>query len=171
MNKENQLEWRLAQKVGPCSAHDNESKKLFDKEEVIKQPNERIREINEKILQKDVLNKAGVKYDDGKLRYDLYPLGAYAGCTAVLTFGANKYTPNGWKTVPDALNRYYAALVRHLNAQKEWLDKGNTGLALDTESGLPHLDHAQCCLVFLRELSNEKLTNEQKLQKNPDNKG
>lgn len=157
MNKEN-LEWKIAQKIQPCQGH--------DKQTMLEEQTNRIKEINDKILQKEVLNKAGVKYDNGKLRYDLYPLGAYSGCTAVLTFGANKYTPNGWKTVPDALNRYYAALVRHINAQKDWLDKGNKGLALDEESGLPHLDHAQCCLVFLREL-----TNEQKLQENPDNKG
>lgn len=97
--------------------------------------------------------KAGLKYDDGKLRYDLYPLDAYKGCTEVLTFGAAKYTPNGWKTVPDAENRYYAALIRHLNAQKLYSEEGKKGLVLDDESGLAHLDHAQCCLVFLREVS------------------
>lgn len=98
-------------------------------------------------------SRAGKKDDQGKLRYDLYPLRAYEGCTAVLTFGAKKYTPQGWRTVPDPINRYYAALIRHLNAQKEYADNGGQGLALDSESGLPHLDHAQCCLVFLRELS------------------
>lgn len=102
---------------------------------------------------KEINNKAGKKFDEGKTRYDLYPLSAYEGCAKVLTFGANKYTPNGWRTVPDAQNRYYAALIRHLNAQKEYIDNGNKGLALDGESGLPHLDHAQCCLVFLRECS------------------
>jgi hypothetical protein len=98
-------------------------------------------------------NMAGKKHDQGKLRYDLYPVKAYEGCTAVLTFGAKKYTPHGWKTVPDPVNRYYAALIRHLNAQKEYIENGGKGLSLDEESGLPHLDHAQCCLVFLRELS------------------
>jgi len=101
----------------------------------------------------ETINKAGLKYDNGKLRYDLYPLDAYKGCTEVLTFGAVKYAPNGWKTVQDAENRYYAALIRHLNAQKNHADNGGSGLALDEESGLPHLDHAQCCLIFLREVS------------------
>jgi hypothetical protein len=98
-------------------------------------------------------NKSGLKYDNGKIRYDLYPLDAYEGCTKVLTFGANKYTPQGWRTVPNAENRYYAALIRHLNAQKNYIDNGGKGLLLDEESGLPHLDHAQCCLIFLRELT------------------
>lgn len=119
----------------PCIAHDKET------------------ELQEQKLRLEIVKKAGIKHDQGKLRYDLYPLDAYKGCTEVLTFGANKYTPNGWKTVPDARNRYYAALIRHLNAQKEYIDNGGKGLALDEESGLPHLDHAQCCLVFLREVS------------------
>ena len=102
--------------------------------------------------------KVGTKYDSGKLRYDLYPTDAYEGCTKVLTFGANKYSPNNWKLVEDAKNRYYAALMRHLIAQKEHIDGGGAGLLLDDESGLPHLDHAQCCLVFMRHLTNnEKL--------------
>lgn len=30
------------------------------------------------------------------------------------TYGANKYTTNGWKDVPDGRNRYFDALWRHL---------------------------------------------------------
>lgn len=94
----------------------------------------------------------GRKLDNDKLRYDLYPVDAYRGCTAVLTFGAKKYAPNNWKLVtPKA--RYYAALMRHLVAQIEHEENGGKGLALDEETGLPHLDHAQCCLVFYRELT------------------
>ena len=98
--------------------------------------------------------EVGRKHDGGKPRYDLYPLDAYEGCTRVLTFGAKKYADNEWKLVPDGEKRYYAALVRHLNAQKEYADNGGKGHLLDEESGLPHLDHAQCCLIFLRHLTN-----------------
>lgn len=114
----------------PCSNHDKETERL------------------EKIK-----SEIGLKYDTGKIRYDLYPIDAYEGCTKVLTFGAAKYAPNNWRLVDDAQNRYYSALIRHLNAQKNHVDNGGKGLALDDETGLPHLDHAQCCLVFLRELS------------------
>ena len=97
----------------------------------------------------------GTKYDGGKLRYDLYPVDAYEGCTAVLTFGANKYAPNNWQKV-EPKERYLAALKRHLVAQEKFEKNGGKGLAVDSESGLPHLDHAQCCLVFLRELTNKQ---------------
>lgn len=99
------------------------------------------------------LSKIGLKYDEGKTRFDLYPLEAYEGCAKVLTFGANKYTPEGWRHVSNPKQRYYSALIRHLNAQMKYVQEGGQGLALDSESGLPHLDHAQCCLIFLRELS------------------
>jgi hypothetical protein len=98
-------------------------------------------------------HKSGLKYDKGKTRFDLYPIDAYEGCAKVLTFGAEKYAPDGWKSVTDPLKRYYSALIRHLNAQKQYTDSGKKGLDLDEESGLAHLDHAQCCLVFLRELT------------------
>jgi hypothetical protein len=129
-------EYKDGDKTPPCSSHDKETELVELKER----------------LDKNV-KKAGLKFDKGKTRFDLYPLDAYEGCTKVLTFGAEKYTPNGWKTVPDGKNRYYAALIRHLNAQMKHVEEGGEGLALDEESGLPHLDHAQCCLVFLREVS------------------
>ena len=66
----------------------------------------------------------------------------------VLTFGATKYTPEGWREVPDAPNRYLDAAFRHLVAYSQ-------GERYDDESGLPHLAHAQCCLSFLLELDLE----------------
>lgn len=87
----------------------------------------------------------GRKDDLGKLRYDLVPLLAEEQMVAVLTFGAKKYSPDGWRTVPNAKARYHAALRRHVAA---WA----RGEKLDSESGLPHLAHALCCLAFLTEL-------------------
>jgi hypothetical protein len=142
----------ITQETGNYQNNKGESKNspciMHDKETLIQEQFERLDKA-----------KSGLKYDQDKIRYDLYPLAAYEGCTKVLTFGAKKYAPNGWKSVPDAENRYYAALIRHLNAQKDYLDSGGVGLALDDESGLPHLDHAQCCLVFLREVSKNNLNN------------
>lgn len=88
---------------------------------------------------------AGDKFDDSKPRWDLLPLKAVGAVVDVLTYGARKYQPDGWRKVPDARRRYYAAAMRHLAA---WWG----GSPVDEESGLPHLAHAACCLLFLAEL-------------------
>ena len=87
----------------------------------------------------------GRKDDTGKLRYDLLPMHAIDEIVGVLTFGAKKYAPDNWRHVEDAEKRYYAAAMRHLSA---WCQ----GEVEDEESGLSHLAHAACCLVFLMEL-------------------
>lgn len=89
-----------------------------------------------------------VKYDDKKDRWDLLPLRAIKQVVKVLTFGAEKYAPDGWRTVPNPIERYYAAHLRHLTAWRE-------GEEMDSESGLPHLAHALCNLLFIYELEAE----------------
>ena len=86
----------------------------------------------------------GRKFDGGKPRYGLLPPKALKATAEILTFGAEKYEPNNWKRVPDAQNRYFDALMRHLWAWKE-------GETTDAESGKNHLAHAMCCLMFLLE--------------------
>ena len=83
-----------------------------------------------------------LKKDYGKPMWDLLPFGPVGQIVDVLTFGARKYAPDQWQQVPDARRRYFAAMMRHLNA---WW----SGERIDDESGLPHLAHAGCCLVFL----------------------
>jgi hypothetical protein len=83
-------------------------------------------------------NEAGSKLDAGKVRPALV-LGGFArallAVSAVGTFGANKYTDNGWITVPNGEERYDDALLRH------WLyDK--TGEKEDKDSLLLHKAHA-----------------------------
>lgn len=91
---------------------------------------------------------AGMKFDGGKPRMDLLLDGcpnALLRVSEVLTFGAEKYAAHNWKTVPDGPARYKAALLRHLTAHA-------MGEVNDRESGLPHLSHAACCLLFMLEL-------------------
>ena len=83
-----------------------------------------------------------LKFDSGKNRLDLIDPSFILRIGRVLTFGANKYEDNSWKQVPDAVNRYYAAAMRHLMAYRD-------GEVLDQESGLPHLAHAACNIMFL----------------------
>lgn len=91
---------------------------------------------------------AGVKFDRGKLRFSLIPLGALREIVEVLEFGARKYAVDNWRVVPDARARYWDAAVRHLVAFRE-------GEQLDPESGLHHLAHAGCCVLFLLALDQE----------------
>lgn len=83
----------------------------------------------------------GMKYDAGKPRVNLLPWDALLQVSIVLTYGAKKYAADSWRTVPDALNRYKGALLRHWIAmeQGEWLDP---------ESGLPHWAHIACNALF-----------------------
>lgn len=84
----------------------------------------------------------GKKFDTGKDRWDLLPMGPVEDVVKILTFGAKKYGPNNWQQLEDAENRYYAAAMRHLAAWRR-------GEKIDPESTLPHLAHAMTNLVFL----------------------
>lgn len=84
----------------------------------------------------------GRKDDSGKARWDLLPWGPVGDIVAVLTYGARKYADDNWQIVPDPRRRYFAAAMRRLTA---WY----SGERRDPESGLPHLAHAGCCLLFL----------------------
>jgi hypothetical protein len=86
----------------------------------------------------------GRKFDGGKLQYGLIPPLALKETVKVLTFGAVKYDKNNWKKVPDAQSRYYDALQRHLWS---WFE----GEQLDPETGINHLAHAMCNIMFLLE--------------------
>ena len=84
----------------------------------------------------------GRKDDSAKRRYSLLPSGTVNSVVDVLEFGSKKYADNNWQIVPDAKTRYYDAAMRHLDA---WFN----GAVKDSETGLPHLAHAICCLMFL----------------------
>jgi len=76
----------------------------------------------------------GAKLDSGKNRLGLVLL-AFANALqevgVVGTFGANKYTDNGWLSVPDGERRYTDAMLRHLLQEK-------TEGKIDKETGLLH---------------------------------
>lgn len=93
--------------------------------------------------------EAGSKHDAEKARWDLLPLGAVSAVVDVLTYGAKKYAPDNWRLVSDARTRYFAAAMRHVVAWKR-------GERLDAESGLPHLAHAACCLLFILEVDDAR---------------
>ena len=85
---------------------------------------------------------SSVKHDTGKPRWDLLPFREIGQVVDILTFGASKYAPDAWQELPDFENRYFAATMRHLAAYRQ-------GEVFDRESGLSHLAHAACNLLFL----------------------
>lgn len=98
------------------------------------------------------LNQAGAKADAGKLLPRLV-LGEFArALTEVVrigTFGARKYSPRGWLSVPNGRERYAEAADRH---QLE-VNKGN--LIDDGEGGTGGLHKAQVIWNLLAELELE----------------
>jgi len=87
----------------------------------------------------------GVKLDENKNRWDLLPLALIEGIVKVLTFGASKYTDNGWQTVENGYDRYKAAFFRHLV-------KLEAGEDVDQESGLLHIDHMLTNVMFMKHI-------------------
>lgn len=83
----------------------------------------------------------GVKFDDGKLPYDLLPPELLEAVSSVLAFGAKKYSARNWELGMD-WSRPFAALMRHMWS---WWRGENT----DPETGMSHLWHAGCCIAFL----------------------
>lgn len=80
----------------------------------------------------------GSKLDAGKVPIfqgliDYFPR-AVREVATVSAFGASKYAWKGWESVPDGVNRYSDAMVRHLISEA-------TGERTDADSGLLHKAH------------------------------
>lgn len=82
----------------------------------------------------------GKKFDAGKLPWHLFPWKAATEIVRVLAFGATKYGERNWERGMSH-SRLYGAAIRHLTA---YWDGQNT----DPETGLSHLAHAGCCILF-----------------------
>lgn len=92
------------------------------------------------------LNVGGVKHDIGKNPLDLLPFGALEDVGRVLEFGAKKYSAWNWSKGM-VYSRLIAASLRHIFA----FAKGENN---DPETGISHIAHALCCLLFLQEYIN-----------------
>ena len=86
-----------------------------------------------------------VKDNRGKAPIDLLPSKALVAIAQVMAYGTRKYKPHNWR-LGLSWGQTYSSLMRHLLA---W----NDGEEIDPESGLPHLAHAGCQLMFLLEYS------------------
>lgn len=103
----------------------------------------------------------GAKLDQGKQRPALIYEGFCRALSAVAdigTFGAKKYTDNGWVSVENGHDRYTNAMHRHLLAEAR-------GEKVDSDSGLLHSAHAAWNALARLELelrANEALALEQR---------
>lgn len=79
--------------------------------------------------------------DSPKTPIELIPPQFLEGIAAVLQFGAKKYARNNWMKGM-SWSVVFGSIMRHLWA---WF----RGEENDPESGLPHLWHAGCGLMFL----------------------
>lgn len=87
-------------------------------------------------------NPEGTKHDAGKPIFGAIPPLAELEVAKVMEFGARKYSRGNWAKVDNLQERYMDAVLRHLNAVRR-------GEKLDDESGLSHLAHAACCVLFM----------------------
>ena len=90
------------------------------------------------------ISKEAIKFDDGKLNWSLFPWDAAEEILKVLEFGASKYSPWNWAEKDGfTFSRLFNSAMRHFIAwfwRKE--DK-------DPETGLSHLAHLGCNVLFL----------------------
>lgn len=91
----------------------------------------------------------GIKEDIGKPKWNLLPLKAVEQVVRVFTFGAAKYGENNWRHLANPQKRYSAAALRHITAWQE-------GEYRDPESGIHHLAHAACNLIFILAFEREE---------------
>lgn len=93
----------------------------------------------------DPIENKSVKNDiiDDKLRWDLLPMEEIEDIVKVYHAGAKKYGPNNWQNLDNGIERYRAAMFRHL---MEYMK----GERVDSDTGCFHL--AQCawnCITML----------------------
>ena len=103
----------------------------------------------------------GIKYDGEKPKMHLLPSKATLEVAKVLTFGANKYDEENWRKLDNLQSRYTSGALRHIFAHMDSED-------IDPESGLSHLAHAICCLLFKLEIELEDAKNKEKESREPD---
>lgn len=85
----------------------------------------------------------GLRFNKGKIRYDLVPQFPLEQIARVLTYGAQKYEENNWRRGMKWSN-VIASLERHLQAIK-------SGEDFDPETGILHSAHIATNAMFLTE--------------------
>lgn len=90
-----------------------------------------------------------IRYDQGKLRLELLPLSALEDIALVLQTATKKYPENNWQKGM-LWSRCIGSTMRHLFS---WI----RGIDTDPETGISHLAHAACNILFLIEYQKHNL--------------
>lgn len=94
-------------------------------------------------LLEEILKPQGIKLDQNKPDMSLLSSNAINKLAQVLSFGAKKYQSHNWR-LGIAWSRIIAGVLRHLFSYLG-------GERKDPETGLSHLAHAMCGIMFLLE--------------------
>lgn len=86
-------------------------------------------------------SEGGIKHDQGKPGLHLLPVECLEEIAKVLDFGSKKYDSWNWSK-GFRWSRLYGSTLRHLFAHMR-------GESKDPETGLSHLSHAGCNILFL----------------------
>lgn len=95
------------------------------------------------------------KFDNGKLKYHLFPVEVHEQVIQRFMIGAEKYgepedgTPNWRQGEGHNPNRLIDAIYRHLAEYRK-------GKLIDPENGSPHLVAIICNAIMLQDLDNNK---------------
>jgi Domain of unknown function (DUF5664) len=89
-------------------------------------------------------SEGAIKHDQEKIRLELLSAQWVEGVGQVLTAGAKRYADHNWRKGLKR-TRLLGACLRHVFAYL-------SGTDVDPETGLLHLYHASCCLMFASEL-------------------
>jgi len=91
----------------------------------------------------EAVSAGGIKHDSGKPGMSLLSREALEQIALVMDFGKDKYAAHNWRN-GFQWSRPLSAAIRHIMAFNDGEDR-------DPESGLSHLAHAACCIMFLLE--------------------
>ena len=82
-----------------------------------------------------------MRFNAGKPQLSFIPMELMEDCARVFQYGAQKYDRDNWKK-GDHATSLLDSLLRHVAAFQQ-------GEYIDEESGLPHLGHIMCNVIFL----------------------
>jgi hypothetical protein len=104
---------------------------------------QQINAAKQKLLEDQKKGMTAIKYDSGKADWSLMPWEAVEEINKVLEFGARKYAAHNWQQGEGfKYTRVLNSLLRHVFAYMRGED-------IDPESGLSHMAHAGCNVLFL----------------------